>query len=89
MNIEFDPAKRERNVALGRLPFEAAHDFEWSTALYGLSKVQTEAATRFLAVGALGETVQVIVYTVIDGGIRIISLGPANRKERAKWQDSQ
>lgn len=88
MPITFDPAKSAKNAAERGLPFEAAEDFEFETAVIRQDTRREYPERRFQAIGQLGEIVAMLVFTPTPDGFRVISLRKAHRKERALWQAS-
>ncbi|MFV3126625.1 BrnT family toxin [Niveispirillum sp. KHB5.9] len=81
MKIEFDPAKSARNEVERGLPFSAAAAFDFATALYAEDKRFDYPETRIIAVGFIDSRLHVLCFTAIAGGIRVISLRKANRRE--------
>jgi len=81
MNIEFDPIKSEKNRQERGLPFSMAHDFEWKTAGYTEDIRHEYPERRFVAVGWLLGRLCVLCFTPVPGGVRIISLRKANKRE--------
>lgn len=91
VRIEFDPAKSERNLAERGLPFEAAADFEFGTALLRLDD-RIGGEIRVRALGLLGDRVHALVYTARGDAIRVISFRKANRREQKEfkaWLDAR
>jgi uncharacterized DUF497 family protein len=87
MQIDFDPAKSERNTKSRSLSFDRAVDFDWETAIYYEDERAGYPETRIIALGFLGVRLHVICFTPIDGGVRIISFRKANRKEVRYYED--
>ena len=85
MAISFDAAKSKRNEDVRGLSFEMVTDFDWSSALITIAGRQEPTATRFVAIGLIGRKVYVVVFTISEMGIRVISLRRASRKERNTW----
>lgn len=81
VNISFDPAKNERNIAERGIPFEAATDFDWSTALVVEDLRKDYGEQRFQALGFIGERLHMLVFTPREGKVHVISLRKANRRE--------
>jgi uncharacterized DUF497 family protein len=80
--IVFDPNKSKENLRRRGLPFDLARDFDWSSAVVveDLRKLYPER--RFQALGIIAGHLHMLVYTPVAGGIRVISLRRASRKER-------
>jgi len=89
MPITFDLAKSEKNAAERGLPFDAAEDFVFETAVIRQDTRFAYPERRFQAIGAIGARIVMLVFTPTADGFRVISLRPANRKERAQWLASQ
>ena len=79
MRCEWDEAKNEAQVALGRPSFAAILDFEWETATVERSDRYGE--TRWAATGYIGKRFYRIIYTMRGNNRRIISLRRASAKE--------
>ncbi len=82
MPISFDPAKSRRNASDRGLSFEAVERFERNSCLLGISPRQEVTTTRFVATGYLDADLVTVVFTIHKGGVRVISLRRASRKER-------
>jgi hypothetical protein len=85
MEIEFDPAKNERNIRKRGLSFERAREFEFETAVYFIDDQRDYGETRRLAVGYLDRRLHVLCFVETEGGIRVISFRKANRREALKY----
>ena len=83
MEIEFDPAKNERNIRERGLPFELAADFDFETA--SLYAEQRHGELRTIAVGYLEARLHVLCYVPTANGIRVISFRKANDREARKY----
>ncbi len=79
MEITFDPRKSERNARERGLPFERAHDFEFETAIAEPTLRNREL--RVVAFGYLEDRLHVLCFKDVEGGIRVISLRKANKRE--------
>jgi uncharacterized DUF497 family protein len=88
MPISFDPAKSEKNAAERGLPFDAAEDFDFDTAIIRQDTRFPYPERRFQAIGALGDQVVMLVFAPTADGFRVISLRHASRKERVTWHAS-
>jgi len=87
MKIDFDPVKSEQNTRLRSLSFDRAGDFDWETAIYYVDNRIDYPEARIIALGFLGVRLHVICFTPIDGGVRIISLRKANRREIRYYEE--
>lgn len=86
MNIEFDPAKSERNARERGLPFDLAAEFVWETAVTREDTRVAYPERRFVALGYLDDRLHVLCFTPIPGGVRVISLRRANRREERAYE---
>ena len=85
MEIEFDPAKSERNRLERNLPFELAENFDWAGASYSEDVRKSYPEKRFVAVGYLEYRLHVLCFTPVPGGVRIISFRKANDREVTRY----
>jgi uncharacterized protein len=88
MNIEFDPAKDETNLAKHGVSMCAAERFDWDTALVIEDDRFDYGETRYYALGYIGNRLHTMVYA--DGSdedaIRVISLWPSQRSEVKRYE---
>ena len=89
MPITFDPAKSERNAVARGLPFTAAEGFVFETAIVRQDTRFPYPERRFQGIGRIGNRTVMLVFSLTGDGFRVISLRPANRKERALWLASR
>ena len=88
MKIEFDPAKSEKNVRERGLSFLKAADFDFVTAVRVEDKRRDYKETRIVAYGFIGVRLYVLCFKPIRGGVRIISLRKANKREIKKYEEA-
>ena len=81
MPYDWDPAKAVSNLTIHGVAFEAMDEFDWMTALVLADVRFAYPEPRLGALGAIGNRLHFVVFTVERRGIRIISLRKANRKE--------
>ena len=81
MDIEFDPAKSDRNIRERGLSFEHAVEFDFATAKIAEDIRKGYGEQRFMALGKLYGRVHMLVFSETPRGIRIISFRKANRRE--------
>ena len=81
VEIEFDGAKDEANIAKHGISLSAASEFEMAGAMVSADERANYGEERFIAVGQLGSRLHVLIFTVRDGKIRAISLRKANTRE--------
>lgn len=88
MHIEFDPAKDEANREKHGLSLALAELFDLEAALLAVDERHDYNEERFVALGPLGDRLHVMVFTVRDESIRVISLRKANRREVKKYDEA-
>jgi uncharacterized DUF497 family protein len=88
MKIEFDPAKNQENIALGRPSFEMAREFDLDSALIVEDDRRDYGEVRYRAIGKMVDVVAVLVFTMRGEIVRVISLRLANRKERKVYDET-
>jgi len=79
--IEYDAAKDARNVATRGLSFAEVRDFQFSTAVVTVDERRQYGETRYRALGFLGNRLHMLVFTRVDGVLRVISFRKANQRE--------
>lgn len=85
--IVWDEPKRQANIQKHGVDFAIAEGFEWEAAVTFEDTRFDYGETRFIAIGRVGRRTVTMVFTRTGDGIRIISLRPAHRKERAKYDE--
>jgi uncharacterized DUF497 family protein len=86
MKIDFDPAKNARNIELRGISFAEATRFEWGRALIIQDTRQDYGELRYRAFGLIDNRLHALVFTPRAGGIRVISLRKANRREVLRYE---
>ena len=86
MHIEFDPAKSARNLRERGLSFEHAAEFDFETAVIWIDHRKPYPEVRFSALGWLTGRVHSLVFAETAGGIRVISLRKANKREVKRYE---
>jgi uncharacterized DUF497 family protein len=81
VKIVFDPAKNAANIRDRALAFEQAVQFDFSSAEIAEDVHREYPERRFVAVGYLSNRLHVLCFTLIGGGIRVISFRKANARE--------
>jgi len=82
MEFEYDPAKSQANREKHGIDFDAAQEmWRYGDLIWGPSKHPVE--DRFMAIGRIKRQIWAAVYTMRQNRIRLISVRPAKRKERA------
>ena len=89
MEIEFDPAKSNENVARRGLGFSLVTEFEWPTAVVLADTRKAYPEPRFLALGMIGARLHAVVFTPTAEGVRVISFRKANSREGRKYDQAK
>lgn len=87
MRIEFDLAKSERNVQDRGLAFQLVESFDFESAQITQDDRQNYGEVRLRAIGQMGDRIGVVVFTMREGRVRVISLRLAGRKERLRYEE--
>lgn len=88
MNYHWDPGKAATNLTKHGVDFAVAEAFEWNTAIGWVDKRQEHGEIREIAVGFIETRLYVMVFTLRDNQIRIISLRKANKREVAAYEQA-
>lgn len=86
MKIVYDENKSATNLKERMLGFNQAADLDWSRALIAQDTRKEYPELRYIAIAPLAERLHVVVFTPIDGGIRIISFRKANTREVTHYE---
>jgi uncharacterized DUF497 family protein len=86
LDITFDPAKNERNIASRGISFAVAEFFEWDTALIAEDLRKGYGERRFQALGLIARRLHAMVFTPRAGKVHVISLRKANRREMRRYE---
>ena len=65
--------------------FKIAEGFEWETAIVSVDARQRYGETRFEAKGYIGLRLYVMIFTLRETAVRIISLRKANSREMKRY----
>jgi len=85
MRLEYDLAKSERNVRERGLSFSRAMAFGFETADFIPDSRRDYGEPRWIAVGYLDDRLHILCFTLLDGGVRVISFRKANRREAQRY----
>lgn len=85
MRYTYDPKKLAANVASHQVWFHEAEGLEWETASIEADTRKRYAETRFVAIGYIGLRLYVLVYTLRETAVCIISLRKANTREMKRY----
>jgi uncharacterized DUF497 family protein len=89
VDISFDPAKNERNIATHGISLERAIEFDWNGALHREDTRRDYGERRYRAYGVIGARVHVLVYTPREGMMHVISLRKANKREVRRYEGQE
>lgn len=81
----FDPAKLAANVARHGVWFVQAEGFEWAEAVVAVDDRRRYGESRMVATAPIGPRLHVMVFTLRDATVRIISLRKANIREVRRY----
>ena len=85
MQIEFDPAKREKTRRERNLDFARADEVFRTRHLTAENLRQDYKECRYITVGTLGDDLVVMVWTPRGEARRIISMRKANEREKSRY----
>jgi uncharacterized DUF497 family protein len=85
VRVTWDPSKAASNLVKHGVAFDRAEGFEWQTALVQSDIRFDYPEPRLSALGAIGDRLYFLVYTIEHRSTRIISLREANRREVKRY----
>ncbi len=85
MEFEWDETKRAANIAKHGLDFADVEHFDWVAANIGRDWRFDYGEERFTAYGRLGSDLVVVIFTLRESAVRIVSVRRANLKERQRY----
>ena len=88
MEIEFDPAKNQRNVDKHGISLASATEFDWDAAQIEEDTRFLYSETRFEATGWLGERLHLVIFCKRGNATRVISMRKANEREARDYANS-
>lgn len=88
MRYGHDPKKLAGNVAKHGVWFAEADGFEWASALITSDSRRNYGEARLVAIGYIGLKLYVMVFTLRENAVRIISLRRANRREERQYAET-
>ena len=83
MTLDWDPAKRQANLAKHGVDFAAVEDLDWSRAIARASLGAAEP--RLLVLAPIGDRLHALVFSLERAAVRVISLRKANTREIRIW----
>ena len=81
VGYDWDETKRADNFAKHGIDFAEVLGFEWDKALIAADTRRDYGELRYSAFGLIEDRLFNLVFTARAGGIRVISLRRANRRE--------
>ena len=81
MEISFDPAKNDHNLAERGLPFILVDRLDWSSAIINEDVRKNYGERRYLALGLIEGRLHAVVFTPRAGKVHVTSLRKANQRE--------
>nr|VFK12379.1 MAG: hypothetical protein BECKLPF1236B_GA0070989_103413 [Candidatus Kentron sp. LPFa] len=85
MEIEFDPAKRDRTWEERGLDFARCGEVFAGRHFTAEDTRRVYDEKRYITVGKLGERIVIVVWTPRDSAHRIISMRKANEREQTRY----
>lgn len=86
MKYEWDDGKRKANLLKHGVDFQAASEFCWNGAKIEQDTRQDYQEKRYVALGFIEDRFHLLIFTVRNNAIRIISLRKANKREERKYE---
>ena len=86
MRYEWDEQKREANYEKHDVDFNEVVNFEWDLAIETQDNRRDYGEERWVAVGRILSHIYVLIYTIRNKNIRVISLRKANSRERKYYE---
>lgn len=81
MEIDFDPAKNEKNIRERDLSFTQVQEVDFETALFSIDFRRDYGEVRYRALGPFEGRLHALVFVETANGIRVISFRKANKRE--------
>ncbi len=86
MKYEWDENKRDANFEKHGVDFNEVENFEWDSAIETIDDRKDSEEQRWIAVGRIISRIYVVIYTIRNKNIRVISLRKANTRERNYYE---
>ncbi len=86
MEIEFDPAKDVLNRHKHGVSLAEAARIDWPRVAAIPDNRRTYGEARYIAATPIGNRLYVVVFTIRNATVRIISLRKANRREIKRYE---
>lgn len=89
MLYEWDDEKHKRNLATHGVDFADGEGFEWKKCYTEQDQRNEYGEDRFVSIGPIQKRLYVIVWTMRENKVRIISLRKANSREVKRYEQSE
>jgi uncharacterized DUF497 family protein len=86
VKIEFDPAKDALNRHKHGVSLAQAARIDWPKVMAAPDSRRSYGEERYIAATPIGDRLHVVVFTIRNGVLRIISLRKANRREVKRYE---
>ena len=86
MRYEWNEHKRDANFEKHGVDFNEVENFEWDSAIETIDDRKDYGEQRWVAVGRIISRIYVLIYTIRNKNIRVISLRKANTRERSYYE---
>lgn len=86
MKIEFDAAKDTLNRHKHGVSLAEAARIDWPRVMAVPDNRRSYGEERYIAAAPIGDRLYVVVFTIRDRTLRIISLRKANRREIRRYE---
>ncbi len=86
MNYEWSEQKKEANFEKHGVDFNDIENFEWDSVIETLDDRKNYGEQRWVAIGRICDRLYVLIYTMRNNNIRVISLRKANTRERNYYE---
>ena len=85
MKITYDAAKYQTNIEKHGVSFDLVASFDMSTALIWQDMRKDYQESRYCALGLIDARVYLLVFTMREDTVRVISFRKANKREVKKY----
>lgn len=89
MMFEWDDTKAAVNLAKHGVKFDAVYAFDWHSAIERVDDRAEHLELRMVAIGFIGASLHVLIYTPRGDKVRVISLRRASAREMRAYENAQ
>jgi uncharacterized DUF497 family protein len=86
VDITYDPAKNASNIELRGLDFQRVAEFEFNSALFEVDERRDYGESRITAISTLDGVPHVLIFTMREESLRVISFRKANKREVRRYE---